>query len=71
MLYQLMNKDTVVATYEEQKKLDNYRYALVEQLCTLETQSAIHEVDLVIDHDEQPFHVCSHSAASIGGTLPS
>ena len=31
MLYQLMNKDTVVATYEEQKRLDDYRYALVEQ----------------------------------------
>ena len=31
MLYQLMNKDVVVATYEEQKRLDDYRYILVEQ----------------------------------------
>lgn len=32
MLYQLMNKDTVVATYEEEKRLDDYRYTEVERL---------------------------------------
>ena len=32
MLYQLMNKDVVVATYEEQKRIDDYRYVLVDQL---------------------------------------
>ena len=31
VLYQLMNKDVVVATYEEIADLDDYRYALVEQ----------------------------------------
>ena len=31
MLYQLMNKDVVAATYEEVEDFDNYRYALVEQ----------------------------------------
>ena len=32
MLYQLMNKDVVVATYEERKDLDEYTYAEVERL---------------------------------------
>ena len=31
MLYQLMNKDVVVATYEEIDDFDDYRYVLVEQ----------------------------------------
>lgn len=31
MLYQLMNKDTVVATYEEKERLDDFAYELVEQ----------------------------------------
>lgn len=31
VLYQLMNKDVVVATFEETKRLDDYRYTLVEQ----------------------------------------
>ena len=31
MLYQLMNKDVVVATYEETQDFDDYRYTLVEQ----------------------------------------
>ena len=31
MLYQLMNKDEVVATYEEQQGIDDFRYGLVEQ----------------------------------------
>lgn len=31
MLYQLMNKDKVVATYEEEKRLDDYRYTEVER----------------------------------------
>lgn len=32
MLYQLMNKDVVVATYEERKDIDDYRYTEVERL---------------------------------------
>lgn len=32
MLYQLMNKDKVVATYEEEKRLDDYRYTEIERL---------------------------------------
>ena len=32
MLYQLMNKDVVVATYVEVSDFDDYRYTLVEQL---------------------------------------
>lgn len=32
MLYQLMNKDVVVATYREEKRVADYRYELVEQL---------------------------------------
>ena len=32
MLYQLMNKDTVVATYEEERRLVDYRYEEVERL---------------------------------------
>ena len=32
MLYQLMNKDVVVATYKESEKIDNFYYELVEQL---------------------------------------
>ena len=32
MLYQLMNKDVVVATYEERKDLDDYAYSEVERL---------------------------------------
>lgn len=31
MLYQLMNKDVVVATYEEERRLDDYRYNEVER----------------------------------------
>lgn len=32
MLYQLMNKDTVVATYREERRLVDYRYIEVERL---------------------------------------
>ena len=32
MLYQLMNKDVVVATYREEKDLNDFSYTLVEQL---------------------------------------
>lgn len=32
MLYQLMNKDVVVATYEENEQLDDFRYAEIERL---------------------------------------
>ena len=32
MLYQLMNKDVVVATYTEREKIDDFYYELVEQL---------------------------------------
>ena len=32
MLYQLMNKDVVVATYEERKDIDDYSYDEVERL---------------------------------------
>ena len=32
MLYQLMNKDTVVATYREEQRLVDYRYIEVERL---------------------------------------
>ncbi len=32
MLYQLMNKDVVVATYEEEPQFDDYRYREVERL---------------------------------------
>ena len=32
MLYQLMNKDVVVATYREEKRIDDFRYVLIEQL---------------------------------------
>ncbi len=32
MLYQLMNKDVVVAVYEEVTDFDDCRYTLVEQL---------------------------------------
>ena len=32
MLFQLMNKDKVVATYEEEKRLDDYRYTEIERL---------------------------------------
>lgn len=32
VLYQLMNKDKVVATYEEEKRLDDYRYTEIERL---------------------------------------
>lgn len=32
MLYQLMNKDTVVATYRERKDFDEYFYDEVERL---------------------------------------
>ena len=32
MLYQLMNKDVVVATYREEKRIGDYSYVLVEQL---------------------------------------
>lgn len=32
LLYQLMNKDVVVATYEEHKKIDDFYYKLAEQL---------------------------------------
>ncbi len=31
MLYQLMNKDVVVATYREEKRLADYRYVEVER----------------------------------------
>ena len=31
MLYQLMNKDEVVATYKEQQRLDDYRYIEVSR----------------------------------------
>ena len=31
MLYQLMNKNIVVATYSEHKDIDDYRYEEVEQ----------------------------------------
>ena len=31
MLYQLMNKDVVAATYEEEQRLLDYSYKLVEQ----------------------------------------
>lgn len=31
MLYQLMNQDVVVATYEEEQRLLDYSYKLVEQ----------------------------------------
>jgi hypothetical protein len=31
MLYQLMNKNTVVATYSEHKDIDDYRYEEVER----------------------------------------
>ncbi|WP_165044602.1 HipA protein [Adlercreutzia sp. ZJ138] len=31
MLYQLMNKDVVVATYREEKQLDDYRYSVIER----------------------------------------
>ncbi len=34
MLYQLMNKDAVVATYEEEKRLTDYRYIEVERFET-------------------------------------
>lgn len=34
MLYQLMNKDEVVATYKEQQRLDDYRYVEVSRHCT-------------------------------------
>ena len=30
-MYQLMNKDVVVATYEEEKRLDDFKYCLVRQ----------------------------------------
>lgn len=32
MLYQLMNKDVVVATYREERRLVDYRYIEVERL---------------------------------------
>ena len=32
MLYQLMNKDVVVATYAEEKRIDDYRYTEVDRL---------------------------------------
>ena len=32
VLFQLMNKDKVVATYEEEKRLDDYRYTEIERL---------------------------------------
>jgi len=32
MLYQLMNKNVIVATYEEVADFDDYRYTPVEQL---------------------------------------
>ena len=32
MLFQLMNKDKVVATYEEEKRLDDYRYTEINIL---------------------------------------
>ena len=32
VLYRLMNKDVVIATFEEEKRLDAFRYTLVEQL---------------------------------------
>lgn len=32
MLYQLMNKNTVVATYKEEKRIDDFRYTEVERI---------------------------------------
>lgn len=32
MLYQLMNKNTVVATYKEEKRIDDFRYTEVERV---------------------------------------
>ena len=32
MLYQLMNKNTVVATYKEEKRIDDFRYTEIERI---------------------------------------
>ena len=45
MLYQLMNKNTVVATYKEEKRIDDFRYTEVERidpyLCLLYTSRCV------------------------------